>query len=47
MWNLAFEGPAHPYKENLVKFEGKTKIAELPGVKTDLLKANVKESIVG
>ncbi|KAI9871063.1 MAG: 54S ribosomal protein L23, mitochondrial [Pleopsidium flavum] len=35
----AFEGPAHPYKENLVKFGGKTKIAELPEVKTELLKA--------
>lgn len=39
MGDLAFEGPAHPYKENLVKFEGKTRIAELPEVKTELLKA--------
>lgn len=36
---VAFEGTAHPYKENVVKFEGKTRIAELPEVKADLLKA--------
>ena len=27
----AFEGDAHPYKENIVKFEGRTKIASVPG----------------
>lgn len=36
---LAFEGPAHPYKENVVKFGGKTRIAELPEVQAELLKA--------
>ncbi|KZF22737.1 ribosomal protein L13 [Xylona heveae TC161] len=34
-----FEGVSHPYKENIVKFGGKTKIAELPEVKEALLKA--------
>jgi len=32
-----FEGLAHPYKENIVKFAGKTKIAELPEVKKTML----------
>lgn len=27
----AFEGEAHPYKENIVKFSGKSHIAEWPG----------------
>ncbi len=26
----AFEGEAHPYKDNIVKFEGRTKIAKWP-----------------
>ena len=26
----AFEGEAHPYKENIVRFEGKPRIAEWP-----------------
>ncbi len=37
--DLAFEGTAHPYKENVVKFEGKTRIAQLPEVQAELLKA--------
>lgn len=37
----AFEGTAHPYKENVVKFGGKAKIAELPDVKRLLEKAKV------
>ncbi|KAI9867014.1 MAG: 54S ribosomal protein L13 [Trichoglossum hirsutum] len=32
----AFEGLAHPYKENIVKFDGKTKITTLPEVKKTL-----------
>ncbi|RFU26906.1 hypothetical protein B7463_g9433, partial [Scytalidium lignicola] len=28
----AFEGDAHPYKENIVRFAGKAKIAEWPGM---------------
>ncbi|KAI9820274.1 MAG: 54S ribosomal protein L23, mitochondrial [Pycnora praestabilis] len=35
----AFEGLAHPYRENVVKFAGITRIADLPEVKTELLKA--------
>ncbi|KAI9828975.1 MAG: hypothetical protein M1819_006474 [Sarea resinae] len=35
----AFEGLAHPYKENVVKFAGETKIAELPEVKAEFIKA--------
>ena len=27
----AFEGDAHPYKGNIVKFEGRSKIASWPG----------------
>ena len=34
---VAFEGLAHPYKENIVKFAGEMKIAELPEVKKTLL----------
>jgi len=35
----AFEGTAHPYKANIVKFGGKSLIASLPEVKEALLKA--------
>jgi large subunit ribosomal protein L13 len=35
----AFEGLAHPYKENIVKFAGKTKVAVLPEVGKMLLEA--------
>ncbi|KAH0548169.1 hypothetical protein GP486_008109, partial [Trichoglossum hirsutum] len=35
----AFEGQAHPYKENIVKFAGKTKITALPEVKKTLVEA--------
>jgi len=38
----AFEGTAHPYKANIVKFGGMSKIADLPEVKKALQKA--KES---
>ncbi|MCJ1225237.1 54S ribosomal protein L23, mitochondrial [Toensbergia leucococca] len=34
-----FEGAAHPYKENLMKVDGKTRIAELPQVRTEMLEA--------
>jgi large subunit ribosomal protein L13 len=37
-----FEGLAHPYKENIVKFAGKTKLAELPEVKKTI--AEVKST---
>ncbi|KAA6412837.1 MAG: ribosomal L13 [Lasallia pustulata] len=33
-----FEGAAHPYRENLVKFDGRTRITSLPDVKTEMLK---------
>ncbi|KAL2358709.1 ribosomal protein L13-domain-containing protein [Cryomyces antarcticus] len=31
-----FEGLAHPYKQNILKLEGRTRIAELPEVKVGL-----------
>jgi hypothetical protein len=36
---IAFEGLAHPYKENIVKFAGKTKVVALPEVGKMLLEA--------
>jgi len=33
-----FEGAAHPYKQNLIKFDGQTRITELPEVKAELVK---------
>ncbi|MCJ1484651.1 54S ribosomal protein L23, mitochondrial [Schaereria dolodes] len=33
-----FEGAAHPHKENLMKIDGKTRIADIPEVKSELLK---------
>lgn len=39
----AFEGLAHPYKENIVRFGGKVRIGELPEVQTTLAKA--KETV--
>jgi len=30
----AFEGDAHPYKENIVKFNGVSQIAKWPGAET-------------
>ena len=37
---LAFEGAAHPYKENIIKFGGMPRIAELPEVKATLAQAS-------
>lgn len=34
---LVFEGEAHPYKENLIKFNGRIRRRE-PEVKTEVLK---------
>lgn len=34
-----FEGEAHPYKTNLIKFDGRTRRVE-PEVKTEILKQN-------
>ncbi|KAI4125703.1 MAG: hypothetical protein LQ338_004131 [Usnochroma carphineum] len=34
-----FEGEAHPYRKNLIKFEGRTRKVE-PEVKTEVLKRN-------
>lgn len=31
--NIVFEGLAHPYKDNIVKFAGKPHIPSLPQVK--------------
>lgn len=38
----AFEGEAHPYKNNIVKFNGKTNIAKWPEDMTDAAKLAVK-----
>lgn len=42
---LAFEGVAHPYKENIIKFGGMPKIAELPEVKATLAQASKGASV--
>ncbi|MCJ1403911.1 54S ribosomal protein L23, mitochondrial [Xylographa trunciseda] len=34
-----FEGPAHPYKDNLVKVDGRTRIVDVPGVTAEMEKA--------
>lgn len=36
---LVFEGEAHPYKENLVKFDGRRRVKDLPAMKTAPLEA--------
>jgi len=41
----AFEGVAHPYKENIIKFGGMPKIAELPEVKATLAQASKGASV--
>ena len=38
MLSTVFEGAAHPHKENLMKIDGKTRIADIPEVKSELLK---------
>jgi len=35
-----FEGPAHPYNDNLMKVGGKTRIADIPEVKEELARAS-------
>ena len=35
---IVFEGAAHPYKENLIRLDGKTRIIDTPEVKLKLLK---------
>lgn len=35
----AFEGDAHPYKKNIVRFEGRPNIAKWPGVQETLAAA--------
>ncbi len=34
---IVFEGELHPYKENLIRFDGRTRRKE-PEVKTEILK---------
>jgi len=41
----AFEGVAHPYKENIIKFGGMPRIAELPEVKATLAQASKGASV--
>lgn len=36
---VVFEGAAHPFKENLLKVDGRTRIVDMPEVKTELVKA--------
>ena len=35
---IVFEGAAHPYKENLIRLDGKTSIIDTLGVELNLLK---------
>ncbi|MCJ1472568.1 54S ribosomal protein L23, mitochondrial [Lambiella insularis] len=35
-----FEGPAHPYKDNLVKVDGRTRIADRPDSLAEMAKTN-------
>ena len=42
---LAFEGVAHPYKENIIKFGGMPRIAELPEVKATLAQASKEAGV--
>ena len=42
---LAFEGVAHPYKENIIKFGGMPRIAELPEVKATLVQASKEAGV--
>ncbi len=39
MWAPVFEGEAHPYKVNLVKFDGRTRKVR-PEVNTEVLEQN-------
>lgn len=34
-----FEGEAHPYKENLLKIDGKTRMADVPEMRKQTLKS--------
>lgn len=36
---LVFEGEAHPYKVNLIKFDGKGRVKGVPATKTATLEA--------
>lgn len=36
---LVFEGDAHPYKENLIKFDGRRRVNKFPVTKTATLEA--------
>lgn len=38
---VVFEGPAHPYKDNLVKVDGRTRRADTPGIVAEIAKAKV------
>lgn len=40
MPHLVFEGAAHPYKENLVKFEGRLRKKMAPKVEGDVTNDN-------
>lgn len=36
---LVFEGEEHPYKHNLIKFDGRNRVKDLPVTKTATLEA--------
>lgn len=36
---LVFEGEAHPYKVNLIKFDGRVRVKDFPATKTATLEA--------
>ena len=35
---VVFEGAAHPYKDNLVKVDGRTRIWDVPEVRAEVVK---------
>ncbi|KAI9732619.1 MAG: 54S ribosomal protein L23, mitochondrial [Cirrosporium novae-zelandiae] len=37
-----FEGTAHPYKENIIKFPGRTRMADIPKVKAQFEQQNIQ-----
>ena len=36
LMSLVFEGPSHPYKENLMKVDGRTRGSEVSTIKVDV-----------
>lgn len=40
MLGLVFEGAAHPYKQNLLKVDGRTRISESEMIKKEVLRSD-------